>query len=221
MDRIKVSVAEDCLLTRISLKHALSYSKNIKIIDDSPSALELIKNLKKENLPDIILMDLDLKGMNGIEATCYLKEKFPKIKVIILTAHSGKDFFNASISSGARGFLSKNIEQKELEHVIEAVYFGAFWFDSSVEILHRENFPKPKSNDLWHLYTKETADFALTAREMQVLKLLAQGKSNSEIAKEIIVSANTAKAHVGNILNKMHVADRTQAAVKAVKTHMI
>ena len=84
-----------------------------------------------------------------------------------------------------------------------------------------ENLPKPNTNDLWHLYKQEKDDFDLTVRELEVLRLLAQGKTNIEIAKEIIVSENTAKAHVGNIFSKMHVNDRVQAAVIAVQSHLI
>ncbi len=218
--KIKVSVVEDCLLSRISLKHSLSLVENIELIKDYDNADDFV-NEKEDNYPDVVLMDLDLNGMNGIEATQLIKQKRPNIKVIVLTEHSEEDFFRASMFSGASAFVMKNTETNTLTGIIEAVCFGAYWIDPKLDKNYQETFPKPNSSDLWNLYKKESIPLDLTVREKEVLRLLVEGKTNTEIAKEIIVSINTAKAHVGNILSKMHVTDRVQAAVMAVKENLI
>ena len=218
---IKTAIAESCLLSRISLKRAFSNTENIKIIKDFNNAMDCIAYVESSNPLDIILMDLDLAVMNGIKTTRIIKKKFPDIKIIILASHLEKDCFAASMHSGASAFVSKNIDVKRLKEIINAVYIGAYWIDPQYIGLCREIFPKPDSYDLRKLYNKQPSSFDLTVREMEVLKLLVEGKSNSEIAKEIVVSTNTAKAHVGNILNKMHVTDRVQAAVMAVKSNII
>ena len=107
-----------------------------------------------------------------------------------------------------------------LVHCIRSVYIVAYTLYPCFITAHKEVFPKPDSFDLRHLYDKKVS-YDLTVRELEVLKLVVEGKTNTEIAKEMIVSTNTAKAHVGNILNKMHVSDRVQAAVKAVKANII
>ena len=218
-NEITVSLVEDCLLTRISLKHSLSCIKGIKILSDFDNAKDCINSLEK-NPVNIILMDLDLIGMNGIEATTLIKKKFPDIKIIILTLHNTKDMFTACMFSGASGFVVKNVQSEKLVQIIRSVYFGAYWFDPLFFTAHKEVFPKPDSFDLRHLYDKKVS-YDLTVREPEVLKLVVEGKTNTEIAKEMIVSTNTAKAHVGNILNKMHVTDTVQAAVIAVKSNII
>lgn len=221
VNKIKVVIVDDCLLSRISLKRSLSLVDKLKITADFDNALEFLSYISNFR-PDVVLMDLDLNGMNGIEATQIVKQKFPEIKVIVLTAHTGKDFFAASMFSGANAFVVKNVEACKLANIIEAVYFGAYWIDPVLKNDYKETFPKPNHCDLWHLYEKKKpVSFDLTVREMEVLRLVVQGKTNTEIAKEMIVSTNTAKAHVGNILNKMHVSDRVQAAVMAVKSNMI
>ncbi len=218
---IRLSIVESCLLTRISLKHHLSKFENIKVIKDFENANEFINSLKNSTPPDIVIMSLNLNGINGIEATRIIKKEYPKIKVIILSQNKEKEFFKASMYEGANAFVPKSIDPEQFLKIIKAVYFGAYWINPEHLNLYKEAFPKPDSYDLQNLYKKQASSFDLTVREKQVLKLLVEGKSNSEIAKEIIISTNTAKAHVGNILNKMHVTDRVQAAVIAVKSNMI
>ena len=219
--KIRFSIVDSCLLTRISLKHHLSKFESIKTIKDFENANDFITSLKNSNQTDIVLMSLNLNGMNGIEATRIIKKEFPKVKVIILSSNKEKEYFKASMYEGANAFVTKSIDPDQLLKIIKAVHFGAYWIGPDHINLYKEAFPKPDSYDLQNLYKKQASSFDLTVREKQVLKLLVEGKSNSEIAKEIIISTNTAKAHVGNILNKMHVTDRVQAAVIAVKSNII
>lgn len=219
--KIRLSIVDSCLLTRISLKHILSTFDIIEKIKDFENADNFIASLKNSHIPDIVLMSMDLNGINGIEATKLIKKEFPKVKVIILSSNKDKEYFIASMYEGANAFVQKSIDHEQLMKIIKAVHFGAYWIAPDHINLYKEAFPKPDSYDLQNLYKKQASSFDLTVREKQVLKLLVEGKSNSEIAKEIIISTNTAKAHVGNILNKMHVTDRVQAAVIAVKSNII
>ncbi len=215
-----VVIIEDCLLERITVKHSLSLIKNIKVLGDFECA-ELFFESGIINSVDIILLDLNLTGMNGIKAARKIKHINPSVKIIVLTEHVGKDFLIASMFSGANGFTNKDTDKEKLEKIIKAVSMDAIWIDPCLLNTYKEIFPKPDSYELFNLYKKDDNKFSLTQREMEVLKLLAEGKTNTQIAKEMIVSINTAKAHVANILYKMNAIDRVQAAVIAVKSNII
>lgn len=220
MDNKKISlyVVEDYLLTRITYRHSLPrYNENLEIINDFETAESCIEALK-ENEVDVILMDLGLPGMNGIDATQIIKSKYPKIKIIVLTSHDSDNEVLASLTSGANAYALKDISPENLTHVIESVNRGALWLDPriaqiAIDVLRRA--------DNLNLNDENTYDFNLTMREKEVLGLIIKGKTNTEIAKEIIVSPNTVKAHVGNILEKLAVSDRVQAAVKAIECNLV
>lgn len=218
---INTLVVEDCYLSRISIKHSLSLDKKIKVTGDFETSEDCIAYLKKSN-PDVIVMDLELKGMNGIEAISLIKRIKPKVKIIILTNYNVEEVFQASMFFGIDGYILKSSESSKLVNAIKAIYQGGCWFEPDMFENYRNLLPKPDSFELGSLYNNASKlPFHLTVRELEVLKLVAEGKSNVEIGKEIIISANTAKAHVGNILNKMNVSDRVQAAVMAVKANII
>lgn len=220
MDNKKISlyVVEDYLLTRITYRHSLPrYNENLEIINDFETAESCIEALKEKEV-DVILMDLGLPGMNGIDATQIIKSKYPKIKIIVLTSHDSDNEVLASLTSGANAYALKDISPENLTHVIESVNRGALWLDPriaqiAIDVLRRA--------DNLNLNDENTYDFNLTMREKEVLGLIIKGKTNTEIAKEIIVSPNTVKAHVGNILEKLAVSDRVQAAVKAIECNLV
>ena len=159
--------------------------------------------------------------MNGIEATQKVKEISPDTKVIILTSHDREEEVLAALGSGASAYCLKDIDPKTLASVIKNVSKGACWLDSAVAQVALNLFPKPENTDLQHGSEVSDARAQLTEREFEVLRLLVKGKSNTEIAKELIVSVHTAKAHVCSILQKLCVDDRVQAAVKAIKENII
>ena len=206
--KISVYVVEDYLLTRITYKHAFQDYDDVKIIGDFETAEECIEALENKRA-DVILMDLGLPYMTGIEATKIIHEKYPDIKIIILTSHDNDDEVLSSLASGANAYALKDIPNEKLHNLIRTVNEGSIWIDPRItKIVHKTFFkaaPKEKEN------------FNLTEREKEVLDLLVQGLSNTEIAERIIVSPHTAKAHVCNILTKLSVTDRVQAAVKATK----
>jgi len=219
MNPVSLYVVDDYLLTRIAARRYFSSDDEINFLEDFGNAQDCIK--KMEQLPaDIILMDIELPKMNGIEATRIIKEKYPKAKVIIYTSHKSEERILASLACGACGYVLKNNPNTDLKNIIKMVARGEFWMDLEIAKLAFSMIPTPNANDLENLYEDKNLKNTLTARELEVLKLLIDGKTNSQIAQEIIVSTNTAKAHVGSILAKLSVTDRVQAAVKAVRANL-
>ena len=166
-------------------------------------------------------MDLGLAGMNGIEATLKIKEMNKDIKVIALTSHDREEEVIAALSSGAMAYCLKDIDPTKLADVIRDVVEGVCWLDPVIARKVLDAFPKQETLGILKDKTSEEGRVPLTEREFEVLKHLVEGKSNTEIAKELIVSVHTAKAHVCSILQKMCVNDRVQAAVKAVKEGLV
>ena len=217
---LSVIIVEDYKLTRFGLKATLNDFHGIEVVAEAENAeegLKLIERLK----PNVVLMDLGLPGMNGIEATQKIKELSPESKIIILTSHEREEEVIAAMGSGANGYCLKDIEPQNLINVIMAVGDGAAWIDPGVSKYILNLMPKPESTKLRNSYEVSDARAQLTERELEVLKLLVKGKSNTEIAKELIVSVHTAKAHVCSILQKLCVDDRVQAAVKSIRENII
>lgn len=217
---VKLIIIEDYKLTRVGLRSSLNELESISVIGESEEAekgLQLIEQLK----PDVVLMDLGLPGMNGIEATQKIKLSNPEIKIIVLTSHEREEEVLAALGSGANAYCLKDIEPDTLANVIRNVNNGAAWLDPAIAKMALNLFPKPECTKLLSAGKIPDARAQLTERELEVLKLLVKGKSNTEIAKELIVSVHTAKAHVCSILQKLCVDDRVQAAVKAIKENII
>ena len=206
--KISVFIVEDYLLTRVTYKKALKDYENINIIGDFETAEACIDALEKQPV-DVILMDLGLPYMTGIEATKIIHRKYPNIKIIILTSHENDDEVLSSLASGANAYALKDIETNKLYNLICTINEGSIWIDPRITKVVQKTFYKAEP--------REKDDFNLTPREKEVLDLLVQGFSNTEIAERLIVSPCTAKAHVCNILDKLSVTDRVQAAVKATK----
>ena len=201
--KINVYIVEDYLLTRVTYKKAFQDYKDINITGDFETAEACIDALETQ-VPDIILMDLGLPYMTGIEATKIIHRKYPDIKIIILTSHENDNEVLSSLASGANAYALKDIETKKLYNLIHTVNEGSIWIDPRITKVVQKTFYKAEP--------VEKEDFNLTPREKEVL-----GFSNTEIAERLIVSPCTAKAHVCNILEKLSVTDRVQAAVKATK----
>lgn len=217
---VRLVIVEDYKLTRVGLRSSLNEFEGISVVGESEDAekgLAIIKEIK----PDVVLMDLGLPGMNGVEATQQIKTFDENIKVIILTSHDRDEEVLAALGSGANAYCLKDIEPTTLVNVIKTVSQGAAWLDPAIAKVALNLFPKPESTKV--LFSSEAPDARaqLTEREYEVLKLLVKGKSNTEIAKDLIVSVHTAKAHVCSILQKLCVDDRVQAAVKAIRENII
>ena len=217
---ISVIIVEDFKLTRVGLRCALNANEDIKVVAESDNALDGLELIARYN-PNIVLMDLGLAGMNGIEATMKIKEMNRDIKVIALTSHDREEEVIASLSAGAMAYCLKDIDPAKLADVIRDVVNGVCWLDPDIARKVLDAFPKQETLGILRDKNSEEGRVPLTEREFEVLKHLVDGKSNTEIAKELIVSVHTAKAHVCSILQKMCVNDRVQAAVKAVKEGLV
>ncbi len=217
---IKVVIVEDFKLTRVGLRCALNENADIKVVAEFENAIDGIKYVEHYK-PDIVLMDLGLPSMNGIEATMKIKEISPSTRVIALTSHDRGEEVVATLSSGASAYCLKDIDPQKLAGVIRDVSTGVCWIDSMVAAQALNSLPKVENVGFLPCKNAQEGRVPLTEREFEVLKHLVSGKSNTEIAKELIVSVHTAKAHVCSILQKMCVNDRVQAAVKAVKEGIV
>lgn len=211
-----ILIVEDHELTRFGLKtafEACEYIDTILEAESGESALELLE----QNSVDLIIMDLGLPGMNGVEATKIIKKQNPEIKVVVLTSHNEVQEVLNSLKAGANAYCSKEINPKRLTEVVQSVLDGASWFDPSIAHIVLEAASKFQQEDS----AKPEKDYGLTSREAQILKLITEGYSNNEIANQLFVSINTTKAHVASILQKLEVDDRLQAALKALKERLV
>ena len=211
-----ILIVEDHELTRFGLKTAFEPSEDIETIFEAESAetcLEIIEN----NKIDLVIMDLGLPGIDGIEATRRIKQNNDDIKIVILTSHNDRQEVLNSLKAGANAYCSKEINPKRLIQVVSSVLDGASWFDPSIAHIVIEAAAKSQQTNL----PKPERDYGLTARESQILKLITEGYSNNEIANQLFVSINTTKAHVASILQKLEVDDRLQAALKALKERLV
>lgn len=218
--QISIVIVEDFKLTRVGLRCALNANEDLNVVAECEDAIDGIKQIERL-MPDVVLMDLGLPMMNGIEAMIKVRELSPDIKIIALTSHDREEEVVAALSSGANAYCLKDIDPSKLADVIRDVSKGVCWIDSVVANLALRSIPKIENAGLLSNQLSDQARIPLTEREFEVLKHLVAGKSNTEIAKELIVSVHTAKAHVCSILQKMCVNDRVQAAVKAVKEGMV
>ena len=217
MTKLNLFLVDNYLLTRISNKKQLEINSDFRILGDYRSAKECLSGLEKHS-PDIILTDIELPDMNGIEMCRIIKEKYPKTKVIILTFYDDAEKILASLSNGADGYILKG--KTDIKYAIDIVSKGSFLIDLNLAQSAFSKIPIPNIKNLENLYKYEGLKQNLTQRELEVLKLIIEGKTNSQIAKDIYVSTNTAKAHVGSILEKFGVKDRVQAAVMAVRANL-
>ncbi len=217
---VSIIIVDDFKLTRVGLRCALNANADLEVITESDNAIDGLKLIEKHK-PDVVLMDLGLPTMNGIEAIGKIREFSKDIKIIALTSHDRQEEVVAALSSGANAYCLKDIDPEKLADVIRDVSQGVCWLDPLVANLALKSIPKVEDAALVGERAANHVKIPLTERENEVLKHLVEGKSNTEIAKELIVSVHTAKAHVCSILQKMCVNDRVQAAVKAVKEGMV
>lgn len=216
--KYNILIVEDHELTRFGLKTTfenVDYVENIYEADSAETAIQIFNN----NQIDIIIMDLGLPNMNGIEATKQIRSANKDVKVIILTSHNDEKEVLNSLKAGANAYCSKEINPQRLIEVVRSVADGAAWFDPSIAhvvLKASANSPSFETNE-----TDNRKNYDLTSREAQILKLMTEGYSNMEIAQILVISINTTKAHVANILQKLEVDDRLQAALKALKNKIV
>jgi len=209
-EKIRVLIADDHSVVRKGLRGFLETYPDIEVVGEAENGVEAVA-LAKENVPDVILMDLLMPEMGGVEAISKIVMVSPTSRIIVLTSYTEDEFLFPAMRAGAHGYLLKDIEPEELVSAIRVSVRGQVTIHPSVaEKLMRE---VSKSED------DPLAD--LTQRELEILRLIAQGKRNREIAEELTLAEGTVKSHVSNILSKLHLTHRTQAALFALKKKLL
>jgi len=211
-DGITVALVDDHEIVRQGVRALLETQPDITIVGEAASGEEGVR-LSAEHAPDVVLMDLVMPGMNGVEATRQIKQQSPRTQVIVLTSYHEDEHILPAIRAGALSYLLKDVSPAEL---LAAVLKAA----RGETTIH----PRVAAKMMQALGTKEKeqSPFAdLSKREIEVLRLIADGLTNAAIAETLFISEKTVKSHVGNILSKLHLADRTQAAVYAWRSGLV
>jgi DNA-binding NarL/FixJ family response regulator len=200
---ITVSIVEDDTLILSSLKQLIQSSEGFRVVGCHTNAEDALKKLPTE-LPDVLLLDIDLPGMSGIEAIPKLKKILPELNIVMLTVHEESEQVFAALRQGAVGYLLKGNHSHYLLKGIREVYEGGAPMSPTIARLVIASF-KPSTENI------------LSERELEVLQKLSNGTNNSQIADELFVSTNTIKAHIKNIYKKLHVNSRAEAVKNAIK----
>ena len=217
---IKVLLVEDHKLMRVGLKSLFEESGEIEVVSEAQTGKEAVEKYKIIH-PEVVLMDIGLPDISGIEAAKRIIESNNSARIIMLTSHISEEEVMNSLHAGANAYVMKDINIEILKMIIKTVKDGAMWLDPKVvPILRDKNCGVIPPRQMSRAMFKEK-HANLTQREYEVLKLVVDGKSNNEIAQELTISEHTAKAHVCNIIQKLVVDDRTQAAVKALKEGLV
>lgn len=207
--KIKILIADDHSITRQGLKTALSVYDDLEVAGEAANGKEAVEICRKTG-PDVILMDLEMPVLGGIEATGTIRDRYPDIRVIALTSFSGKKMIKGALRAGAISYIQKNILADELAQVIRDAYRG------------KSNLSSEAADAVIHEIAKKPEDgYGLSAREIEVLSLAARGLSNKEIASRLSLSVHTVKFHMRNIMSKLGAHTRSEAAVKAVKEGLL
>jgi NarL family two-component system response regulator LiaR len=205
---LRVFVADDHPIVRRGIRDLLETESDIEVVGEATNGHEAVARVA-ELRPDVVLMDLVMPELDGIEATRQIKAQHPEVKILILTSFATDDKVFPAIKAGALGYLIKDTSPDELVEAIRQVYVGKPTLHPTIarkvlaeiaQTVERPSIPEP-----------------LTEREVEVLKLLARGQSNQEIAENLTISVTTVYSHVSSILSKLHLATRTQAALYALR----
>ncbi|MDQ6418746.1 response regulator transcription factor [Paenibacillus sp. LHD-117] len=213
---IRILLADDHKMVRKGLQLFLASQKDIRFVGEASSGEEAIARTA-ELAPDIVLMDIMMPGIGGIEATALLAERHPAVKVIILSSSSDENHALPAIRAGAKGYLLKDIEPEELAAAIRRVHEGKVELHPDIAGQLMNQYVSHYQGEGMRTSGETAPHESLTPRELDVLRLIAAGRSNRGIADELVITEKTVKTHVSHILAKLDVADRTQAALYAVK----
>ncbi len=208
---IKVLFVDDHEMVRIGVSAYLSAQSDIEVIGEADNGLKAVE-LAMELRPDIILMDLVMPEMDGIEATKRIIEKWPEAKIIIVTSFLDDEKVYPALEAGATSYMLKTSKASEIARAVRSTFQGQSVLEPEVTGKMMEKLRRPKITQLHD---------QLTNREMEILLLMTQGKTNQEIADELYIALKTAKVHVSNILSKLAVQDRTQAVIYAFKHSLV
>jgi two-component system, NarL family, response regulator LiaR len=209
---IKVALYEDNDTLRTSLSTLLQSSEEFEFVGGYSSPVDIILNCKKK-LPDVILMDVDMPMLNGIDATKLVKEHFPQVNILILTVFEDKIKLFSALQAGASGYLLKKSKVMEIIEAIHEIYQGGSPMTPAIARKVLEYFNQPK--------IKQTDENALSERENDILKCLVNGDSYKMIAANCFISMGTVRSHINNIYKKLHVNSKSEAVVKALRDKLV
>ncbi len=212
VDKIRVLLADDHAVVREGTKALLEQEDDLEVVaeaGDGKKAVQLASRLH----PDVVIMDFAMPKLNGIEATRQIKAVNPTIAVLVLTAYDSEQYVFAFLEAGAAGYLLKDVHIGELAKAIRSVHAGESILHPAIARKVVNRFARPTGKGIG----EENGPAPLTERELEVLKLAAQGMSNHEIARELSISVRTVQTHLANIFNKMSVGSRTEAVVCGLK----
>jgi DNA-binding NarL/FixJ family response regulator len=217
-NKIKVAIVDDHTLMRDALASSLHEIEDIQVIGSFSSGEEIVSKLRVVN-PEVVIMDIIMKGMNGIETTRWLKERNPGLKIILLSGEVKKEFVKAGVQAGIDGYLPKDVEKLVLLKAIRTVMNGEKFFNEAITTLVFEDFyqkEKATSNVRQQLMTTD-----LTKRELEVFRLIANGRSNKEVADELFISIKTVDTHKSHILEKLGLKNTAEMVKYAIKNKLI
>jgi two-component system, NarL family, response regulator len=211
---LKILLAEDDELFRLGLRMRLQQEPNLEIVAEAEDG-ETAVDLTKRHPLDLVLLDIGLPGIGGIEACRQIKQAFPELPILALTSHSESTLITRLIAAGAQGYCLKGIPAEKLVLALRSIAAGASWWDQTATTAIQNVFQQNEVGNSPHL------ENPLTKREQEILALVALGKSNQEIADALCITTGTVRVHVHAILQKLEVRDRTQAAVLAIQNHLV
>ena len=220
---IKVMIVDDQELIRHSLKIILGVNNDMEVVGmaaDGAETLQKLKELSPEERPDVILMDIRMPVMDGVECTAQISKKYPNIKVIALTTFDDEEFIFGALKSGASGYLLKGSSLEELSGAIRTVYTGGAMLNPNVASTVIRQFSTMAKNIVNPEITDLNTD-EITRSEWYIIQAVARGMSNKEISESLWLSQGTVRNSISSILNKLHLRDRTQLAIWAVQTGIV
>ncbi len=218
--KIRLMLIDDHKLFRCGIKSLFEKSDRICVVAEASNGKEGISKILAQN-PDVVLLDLELGDINGLDLIEKVIGQKPNVKFLILTSHLNEHVINKAMKMGIYGYILKDINAEFLDMIVKSVSLGAMWIDKKVVQILRELNPNVIPTTQVSRANFKQTHANLTAREYEVLKLVVDGKSNQQIANELNISEHTSKAHVCNIIQKLVVDDRTQAAVKAIREGIV
>ena len=211
MSKIKILIADDHSMVRQGIKQILELEEDFTVIAQAKDGEEAIRMANRFN-PDVILMDINMPGINGLQAIRELKKGNEDFKILVLTIHDDREYLFKTLQTGAEGYVLKDAEPAVLMEAIRNIHRGESYIQPNMTKELVREFNRVT------LYEKKPQnENRLTAREIEVLELIAEGLINKEIARQLYISEKTVKNHVSNIFKKINVSDRTQAAIYAFK----
>lgn len=209
---IKVMVVDDHSMVREGLINLLELEENIEVIEQAENGIDCLEKIESA-IPDVLLLDINMPSMDGLEVLQKLKERDSKVKVLLLTAHNESEYLMKAVDLGINGYVLKDAPSSLLVKAINSVYFGEIFIQPSLVPMLDDKMEEKQQD-------KIKID-SLTKRELEVLKLLAVGMYNKEVGEKLEITERTVKNHVSNIFKKIGVSDRTQAAVFAIRNLLI